>query len=85
MNITCGSYEEILAYLPDLDRKRFGIFRYEDMVADQMRIAEEVYDFLGIEISSSLRDWLEGEEKNGRTQAKVFKSSIIFSNMHYIR
>lgn len=69
MNITCLSYEEILAYLPDLDRKRFEIFRYEDMVADQMRIAEKVYDFLGIEISSSLRDWLEGEEKNGRTQA----------------
>ena len=69
MNITCLSYEEILAHLPDLDRKRFEIFRYEDMVADQMRIAEKVYDFLGIEISSSLRDWLEGEEKNGRTQA----------------
>lgn len=84
MNITCLSYEEILAYLPNLDRKRFEIFRYEDMVADQMRIAEKVYGFLGIEISSSLRDWLEGEEKNGRTQAKVFKSSIMFSNMHYI-
>ena len=69
MNITCLSYEEILAYLPNLDRKRFEIFRYEDMVADQMRIAEKVYGFLGIEISSSLRAWLEGEEKNGRTQA----------------
>ena len=69
MEITCKSYKEILDGLPGMNRSRFEVFRYEDMVTDQLKVAKRIYEFIGSGISPSLQEWLDSEEKNGRTQA----------------
>ena len=76
MRITCNAYNDISEYFDTVDRKRFLFIRYEDMANDQQKIARKVYDFLGLEISSSLMNWLKNEEKNGRSQ--VFKLKILY-------
>ena len=76
MKITCNAYNDISDYFNIVDRKRFLFIRYEDMANDQQKIARKVYDFLGLEISPSLMNWLKNEKKNGRS--KVFKLKILY-------
>ena len=44
-----------------LDQKRFFFVRYEDMSMAQMKTAEAIYSFVGINMSQSVRNWLEKE------------------------
>ena len=76
MKITCNGYNDISDYFNTVDRKRFLFIRYEDMANDQQKIAKRVYDFLGLQISPSLLNWLKNVEKNGRSQVLNFKSYI---------
>ena len=76
MKITCNAYNDISDYFNTVDRNRFLFIRYEDMANDQQKIAKRVYDFLGLQISPSLLNWLKNVEKNGRSQVLNFKSYI---------
>lgn len=43
---------------PEWLRSRYKLIRYEDLALSPMEIAEEIYDFVGLEMTATIRQWI---------------------------
>ena len=72
-------------------------FRYEDYAADQMKIASQVYSFLGVEMHQSVRSWIESRladktdnnpystHRNSTNAATKWRNNIPFTDVTNIQ
>ncbi len=77
-------------------KDRYHLVRYEDVAEQPLKLAEEIYKFVGIDMPSSVADWLRqntdhraggqyGRTRNSTKTAHQWRSEIEFSKVMAIQ
>lgn len=66
-------YDTAVRKAPDFLRGRYKLVRYEDVVRDPLGVVQSVYDFVGLDMTETLQEWIHhimhGKGKGTRSEA----------------